>query len=143
MRKRKQDQRTVEQLEASVAASEREERERLDTLFADNADWVAADPRHGYVYFLESDMHIKIGWTQNVRQRIRDLQAGNPNPIELRDAIADDDAQMLERLLHGFFSDCQHNGEWHTISADDLQAIAKRFEEWAAYIANAIRLMYC
>jgi hypothetical protein len=139
---RKRAQRSVAEIEAAVAAQEREERERLDKLFADNAEWVADDQRHGYVYFVESDMRIKIGWTKDVRARLRELQCGNPNPIELRDAIADDDAQMLERLLHGFFSHCKHNGEWHTINTDELEKVAKRFEEWAAYIANAIRLMY-
>jgi len=134
--------RTVAEIEASVAKWEREERARLEKLFADNAEWVLADPKHGYVYFVESDMRIKIGWARDVRLRLRELQCGNPNPIELRDAIADDDAQALERLLHGFFSECRHNGEWHTISADDVENIAKRFEEWAAYIANAIRLMH-
>lgn len=130
------------QIEAAVAASEREERARLDTLFADNAEWVMADPRHGYVYFIESDMHIKIGWTKDVRRRIAEMQTSNPNAIELRDAIADDDAQTLERLLHGFFSQHKHNGEWHTLNTAEVEAVAKHFEEWAAYIANAIRLMY-
>lgn len=131
------------EIEAAVAASERAERERLDTLFTDNAEWVLDDPLHGYVYFLECDGHIKIGWTKNVRRRIAEMQTSNPHTIELRDAIADDDAQMLERLLHAFFSGCRHNGEWHSVNADELETIAKRFEEWSAFIANAIRLMYC
>jgi Meiotically up-regulated gene 113 len=134
--------RTVEEIEASVAESEREERERLDTMFKDNLDWLLSDQRHGYVYFIESDMRIKIGWARDVRQRIRDLQCGNPNEIELRDAIADDDALALEALLHRFFSDHRENGEWHSLNADDLETIAKAFEEWAAAIASAIRLMY-
>jgi Meiotically up-regulated gene 113 len=142
MAKRKTRARTIEEIEADVAESEREERERLDTMFADNAEWLLSDQRHGYVYFIESDMKIKIGCARDVRLRIRELQCGNPNEIELRDAIADDDAFALEALLHRFFSDHRENGEWHTINADDLEKVAKNFEEWAAYIANAIRLMY-
>jgi hypothetical protein len=138
----KREARTVEEIEASIAQSEREERERLDTMFADNLEWLLEDQRHGYVYFVESDMRIKIGCARDVRQRIRELQCGNPNTIELRDAIADDDALALESLLHRFFSDHRENGEWHALNTDDLETIAKNFEEWGAYIANAIRLMY-
>lgn len=134
--------RTIAEIEASIAEHDREERERLDNLFKNNLEWLLSDPRHGYVYFVESDMRIKIGWARDVRQRVRELQCGNPNKIELRDAIADDDAQSLEHLLHCFFSDHRENGEWHTISADDLEKIAKEFEDWAAEIASAIRLMY-
>jgi len=149
MAKRKKE--TEEEQEARWAREEEEERQEklinqqvLDDLFAKNADVVNDSdyPNCGYVYFLECDDHIKIGKGKDVRVRIKDMQTGNPNPIELRDAIFCEDMHIVERLLHLFFEDHKKNGEWHHVGSEDVAKVAKEFREWAERIADTIENIF-
>jgi hypothetical protein len=130
---------------AEIKQAEAKERAEWDEYFAENAEWLQDDLRHGYVYFLrvydgEND-HIKIGWARDVRQRIRELQTGCPYQIELVYAYADDRAQLLEALLHRFCEEHRGVGEWHKFGAtyEEIEAVVVKFEEWAKDVAAALR----
>lgn len=73
------------------------------------------------IYFLRAnglDM-VKIGYTRDsdsLQSRIQTLQTGVPWKLELLRVIEGE--QALEGVLHQFFSDRRHNGEWFTYSPD-------------------------
>lgn len=58
----------------------------------------AAEPR---VYFMVADRFVKIGWTVDLRNRLRELQTGCPFTLALRAAISG--GQPLEAELHRRF----------------------------------------
>lgn len=75
------------------------------------------------VYFLldREACQIKIGWTQNVKARIRDLTRQRGRPLELLGVLAGD--YNLERAMHGRFRQWRVEGrEWYSseIAADVL-----------------------
>lgn len=68
--------------------------------------------RFGYVYFVQAETiaHIKIGWTENLRGRLRGLRTSSPVPLYLLGAIW---ATMeVERILHSAFEEDRVCGEW-------------------------------
>lgn len=68
----------------------------------------------GYVYFIQSGGRmgpIKIGWTKNDPiTRLRDLQTGNPEPLELLSWRAG--GPDLEAALHLVMRPLHLRGEW-------------------------------
>ncbi len=58
------------------------------------------------VYFIRCGNYIKIGASDDVYRRLRDLQGSNPYPLEL---IATD---TDEELWHNIFSHRLHRHEW-------------------------------
>lgn len=64
----------------------------------------------GFVYFLECEGRIKIGFAKNVENRIRALTTSAPRPIRLlatMEGTRDD-----ERKLHERFAIYRTHGEW-------------------------------
>jgi Meiotically up-regulated gene 113 len=90
-------------------------------------------------YFVEADDHIKIGIARDVRSHIAQLQTGCPYKVELRGVMANGNPALLEQILHDFFGDHAENGEWHRFSYEQIEEVAKRFEEWAQGIAKQLR----
>jgi hypothetical protein len=64
----------------------------------------------GYVYFLRSEDHIKIGYAVDVAARMKELQCGNPARLQLLGVIAA--APADERAMHQRFSESREEGEW-------------------------------
>jgi Meiotically up-regulated gene 113 len=64
----------------------------------------------GGIYFAGFGCYIKIGWSKNVAARIRRLQTGAPEKIELYFIIRD--RRDRERDLHRKFARQRLNGEW-------------------------------
>jgi hypothetical protein len=113
--------------------------EQLDEHFEENKDWLDADSRYGYVYFIEACGFLKVGFARDVRERIKGLQTGCPNEISLLDAIADESAQWLEKVLHYFLESHRHHGEWFKLTGDELEEVADKFEEWTKDMAKQVR----
>lgn len=70
----------------------------------------ATKKRPGFVYFIRSGDHIKIGYATNVADRIRELQVGNPTPLQLLGVMPA--ARPDEKRLHGQFAQTRIVGEW-------------------------------
>lgn len=76
------------------------------------------------IYFLKercSDYQIKIGYTNNIRKRLQDLQSGNPRKLEVM-AIIEGDCDF-ERVLHNHFREYKTTGEWFKPSKSILKYI--------------------
>lgn|GEM_PF-4696293 len=75
---------------------------------------VSAPGEKGIVYFISADHEdapVKIGFTtRGLKNRIADLQTGNPSP--LRAIFAIDGDQRLEGIIHRMFEHHRLYGEW-------------------------------
>jgi len=79
------------------------------------------------VYFFGEDENncspIKIGFTNDLRRRMRTLQTGNPLELKLLGWIVSDDDSELERDLHQRFESRRSRGEWFHIEPADILSI--------------------
>lgn len=78
----------------------------------------------GFIYFVEADGHIKIGFAKNWRSRITTLQIANHRRLKVVGVIAG--SQEQERGLHQRFAHLRSRGEWF-----------QKGEELANYIEKA------
>lgn len=73
--------------------------------------------RRGYVYFIDDkNGHIKIGTTDNIDRRKRQLQTGNALELSLVHYVKLDsmaDAFALESILHHAFNNYKVKNEWY------------------------------
>lgn len=68
------------------------------------------DDESGFVYFVKSGAHIKIGKANDVRKRMSGIQTGAPERLECLGIIKG--GMRKERELHSMFSDHRASGEW-------------------------------
>ena len=66
--------------------------------------------RHGYVYFIRSGDFVKIGFARRPERRLRELQAANPNKLELVATLPV--GNVTEAGAHRALSHLRHRGEW-------------------------------
>ena len=84
--------------------------------------------KNGYVYLLlevdaQGNERHKIGITKNnVEKRIRQLQTGNSNIIQLLNMYESINYKRVEQILHARFSNCktEANNEWFNLSNEDI-----------------------
>lgn len=72
------------------------------------------------VYFIragDTEM-VKIGWSQDVPQRVAAIQTGCP--VEVRVIRILDADRRAEARLHRQFAECRQRGEWFSFSSDML-----------------------
>lgn len=80
----------------------------------------------GYVYLLKSGRHYKIGSTNAVGRRERELAIQLPQKAQVIHKIVTDDPTGIEAYWHTRFAAKRANGEWFTLSADDVAAFRRR-----------------
>lgn len=72
------------------------------------------------VYFIreQPEEYIKVGVSRNPPTRVRNLQTGNPRPLELLGWIQTDGDQdfQLAGMLHSRFEQFRVSGEWFEIN---------------------------
>ena len=78
----------------------------------------------GYVYLLQSPSgNYKIGRTSNPDDRLKTFSVKLPFEVEYVCVIQTDDMYALESNLHQRFWDKRVNGEWFTLSPEDVAHI--------------------
>lgn len=80
---------------------------------------VRARPTRGFIYFVQCGEFVKIGWTVSVRERIADLQTGNP--FEIRILATKPGSPTHEKSLHRKFAVHRIRGEWFRL-AEEIRA---------------------
>ena len=62
----------------------------------------------------------KIGFTKNVKQRLKNLQTGNPNPLDVVCTFASTQASLLETVLHRTFRVENIRDEWFQLTDEQV-----------------------
>lgn len=77
----------------------------------------------GFVYILKAGPFYKIGKTKQPNNRIKSIATQMPFEIVPIAIIPTLNDKSLEKMLHTAFRLSRANGEWFTLSSDDLQSI--------------------
>lgn len=87
---------------------------------------VAAAEEIGFVYLLKSGRHYKIGKTNAVGRRERELAIQLPEKTSKIHSIKTDDPGGIEAYWHKRFERKRKHGEWFELSASDVSVFRRR-----------------
>lgn len=87
-----------------------------------------------YVYFIQSlaTKYIKIGYTNSLKGRLRDLQTGCSDKLYYKGTLLFPTAikaKEVEKILHMMFDSCRVQGEWFTPEPDLLDFIRRHIKD--------------
>jgi hypothetical protein len=103
----------VERANAEIAALESFRDSEMDIQCAD---------RPGIVYLIGGPPGLyKIGSTENVGCRLRQLQTASAFPLSILCSFSAADMLWLERALHHKYRSRREHGEWFSLTLDDLR----------------------
>jgi hypothetical protein len=80
----------------------------------------------GYVYLMKMGRFYKIGRTNALGRRERELVIQLPEAARVIHSIKTDDPGGIEEYGHRRFQDRRKNGEWFDLTAQDLAAFRRR-----------------
>jgi len=86
----------------------------------------AASRVKGYVYLVRHDREFKIGRSNDVTRRRREISLLLPKDLEHVHVIETDDPEGIERYWHERFSARRLKGEWFRLTIDDVAAFKRR-----------------
>jgi hypothetical protein len=79
----------------------------------------------GEVYFLISELGVKIGCARNTKKRIQQIDGILPFETDLMHIITTSDMFGVEHAFHFYFSDKHIRGEWFDLNEEDIEMIKK------------------
>ncbi|WP_438702500.1 GIY-YIG nuclease family protein [Tabrizicola sp.] len=93
---------------------------------ASTDDRGSTNASEGWVYLLQSGNHFKIGRSDELERRVKQISIALPAKVELVHAIKTDDPPGIEGYWHRRFAQQRANGEWFKLSQADVRAFKRR-----------------
>jgi len=83
-----------------------------------------------HVYLIRgNDGKYKIGIAKNPSQRIKQLQTGNSDELQLIESYQTENAYRVETTLHNQYSHLRSHGEWFDLSISDEVNFKRKCEQ--------------